>query len=426
MKNWSELDRALIWHPFSAIEGPAPLVVTKAEGIYLHTADGRRIIDGICSWWVNLHGHSHPAIAKAIYEQATTLEHVIFAGFTHPPAIELAEQLLTIVPSNQKKVFFSDNGSTAVEVAIKMAIQYWHNLGAPRKKIIAIDGAYHGDTFGAMAVGERGPFTAPFHDYLFPVEFISFPGDDQEQAIAQMKASTANDDVAAFIYEPLVQGAAGMRIYSADVLNELMSIARAQNILCIADEVFTGFGRTGHYFATDHLQHQADIMALSKGLTGGTMALGVTTCTQEIQDAFKGEAKAKTFYHGHSFTANPIACAASLASLALLKHPDCQKQIRIISALQKNFALKISSDPSIIKSESLGTLLSIELKTTVGTGYFNSLRDRIYSYFLERGILLRPLGNVLYFLPSYAFTEAEIAAVHGAIANFLNDLKNQS
>src|SRR5690606_3188545 len=318
-KEFLARDKKVIWHPFTPLTSREdPIVITNAEGVYLHTADGRRSIDAVSSWWVNLHGHSHPHIAAAVAQQASSLEHVIFAGFTHEPAIRLAEMLVDLLPANQKKIFYSDNGSTAVEVALKMAFQYWHNQGKSRDKVIALDGAYHGDTFGAMSVGERGACTAPFSKHLFDVEFLPFPYAENESDVLQaFRKKLSAGDVACFIYEPLVQGSSGMRMYSARILTQMIAAARAEGVICIADEVMTGFGRTGKMFASEFMDEMPDICCLSKGLTGGTMALGVTSCTEAIMDVYRSDDILKTFFHGHSFTANPIACAAAIASLEL-------------------------------------------------------------------------------------------------------------
>ncbi|HEX8059803.1 MAG TPA: adenosylmethionine--8-amino-7-oxononanoate transaminase [Cyclobacteriaceae bacterium] len=419
-------DHKNIWHPFSPVVGEPPIVIKSAKGIYLVTEDGKKIIDGISSWWVNIHGHSHPAIAEAIYKQAKELEHVIFAGFTHPPAIELSQKVLSILPPSQSKIFFSDNGSTAVEVALKMAIQYWHNKGTPRKKVIAIDGAYHGDTFGSMSVGGRGLFTDPFKHHLFEAAFIPFPdGTNDEQVIDRFSKLVKTGEVFAFIYEPLVQGAAGMRMYSPALLSKLMKIAKDSKVLCIADEVFTGFGRTGRLFASDHLEYQPDLVAISKGLTGGTMALGITACTEEIFEAFTSEEVTKTFFHGHSFTANPIACASANTSFDLLMTTECKSQIRMISEAQQGFVEKHKNHPLLSDIRSRGTIMALEIKTGVSTSYTNSLKYDIYKFFMNRDILLRPLGNVVYFLPSYVFTAEEIALVHKAIEDFLDFLQRR-
>jgi adenosylmethionine-8-amino-7-oxononanoate aminotransferase len=274
-----------------------------------------------------------------------------------------------------------------------------------------------------MAVGDRGPFTRAFHDHLFPVEFIPWPdGTNNKSVINAFADASANDGVAAFIYEPLIQGAAGMRVYDAELLNCLIGIAKEKEIITIADEVFTGFGRTGKLFASEYLATQPDIMALSKGLTGGTMALGITTCTKKIQSAYDSSEKFHTFFHGHSFTANPIACASALASLRILRTPACQERIMLIERAQKKFANKIKDNALIERVHQIGTIVSIELKTDSRTSYFNNLRDTMYDYFLGRDILLRPLGNVLYFLPSFAFEEKDLQVVHHAIEEFLSHM----
>jgi adenosylmethionine---8-amino-7-oxononanoate aminotransferase len=296
--------------------------------MYLHTSDGRKILDAVSSWWVNIHGHSHVYLAEALRKQALELEHVIFAGFTHKPAIILAERLLGILPDNQIKIFYSDNGSTAVEVALKMALQFWHNQNIVKKKIIAIEGAYHGDTFGAMSVSGRSSFTKAFSQFLFDVQFISFPSSGKEAgSLQQFKELAESGEVAAFIYEPLIQGTAGMRTYSKEILGSLLSEAKKNNILCIADEVMTGFGRTGKLFASDYIKEPPDIVCLSKGITGGSMPLGVTSCNEKVVAAFRSEDRSKTLFHGHSYTANPLACAVSNASLDLLLKEECMKNI---------------------------------------------------------------------------------------------------
>lgn len=419
------LDKQNVWHPFSPLNEVQDIpLVTSAQGVYLHTADGRKIIDAISSWWVNLHGHCNPTIAKAVAAQAATLEHVIFAGFTHEPAIRLSANLLSILPSGQRKVFFSDNGSTAVEVGLKMAIQYWHNRGIKKQKIIAINGAYHGDTFGSMSVAERGLFTEPFFPYLFEASFIDFPNQgNEEQVIAQFQRLIQQRDVAAFIFEPLVQAAAGMRMYSPRLLGKLISLAREYDVVCIADEVFTGFGRTGKNFATDHLENKPDIIALSKGVTGGFMPLGVTVCSGKILGAFESSAFEKTFFHGHSYTANPLACAAANASFQLLAERTCQERIGMIEQMHIAFSQSIRDNKVVSSARVLGTILAIELKTSEETAYTNSIRKKIYPFFLERNILLRPLGNVIYVLPPYVIEAAELKLVYQAIREFLEYLK---
>lgn len=422
MNNLTALDRNNVWHPFTPLRAADdPLFIQSADGVYLHTQDGRKILDAICSWWVNLHGHCHPHIADAIAAQAKKLEHVIFAGFTHEPAITLSQNLLRILPEGQRKIFFSDNGSTAVEVALKMSFQYWYNLGMQKTKVIAINGAYHGDTFGSMSVAERGLFTRPFFPFLFETTFVDFPNAENEaHVLRQFEQLLSGNDVAAFIFEPLVQAAGGMRMYSAGVLDKLVALARQKNVIAIADEVFTGFGRTGRNFATEYLHNKPDIVAMSKGITGGFLPLGVTSCAENILAAFDAADFGKTFFHGHSYTANPLACAAANASFELLTDENCQRRIAEITGKQKAFGDSVRSHPKVREARTTGTIVALELRTEDGTTYDNSLRKKIYPYFLNRNILLRPLGNVIYVLPPYVISDEQLGTVYEAINDFLD------
>jgi len=418
----TERDLAVIWHPYTQMQTALPPIpIVRGEGTCLFDEDGKKYIDAVSSWWVTIHGHAHPYIAQKVAEQLTHLEQVIFAGFTHPGAVELAERLLQILPFNQKKVFYSDNGSTAIEVAIKMCLQYWHNKGTRRTKLLAFKNAYHGDTFGAMAVSGRSAFTAPFDSMLFEVEFIDTPNAGNIDSIKR-QVSGIKEETACFVFEPLVQGSGGMLMYEARYLDELMAHCRSEGVLMIDDEVFTGFGRTGKLFACDHLGQQPDIMCFSKGLTGGTMALGLTTCTQEIYDAFLSEDKLKTLFHGHSFTANPVACSAALASLDLMLEASTMQNIKRIEASHKQFALKIKDHPKIKTTRQIGTILAMEWETGSNTSYFSSLRDRLYQYFLDAGIILRPLGNVLYILPPYCITNDELNYIYSKIEQALEEI----
>lgn len=423
MSDWLARDRKSIWHPFTPLKGmEEPLMIERAEGVNLFTDSKKKIIDAISSWWVNTHGHSNPDLAKAISEQASKLEHVIFAGFTHQPAIELAERLLEILPSNQAKIFYSDNGSTAVEVAIKMAFQYFYNQGVEKKKIIAIDGAYHGDTFGAMSVGERGPFTDPFDPYLFDVEFLDFPTTDKEEAVwNHFESLVTTGDVAAFIFEPIVQGASGMRIYSKELLDRMIKLAQAQDIICIADEVMTGFGRTGGLFASDLIESNPDIMCLSKGLTGGALAMGVTSCTDKIQEAYRSNDLMKTFFHGHSFTGNPMTCAVANASLDLLLTDKCESNRKRINDQHRSFQTLLDEHALVRNTRVLGTIIAFELNTERDTSYFNEARHHLYPYFIDKGILIRPLGNVIYLIPPYIISNTDLDFIYQTILNFLNE-----
>ncbi len=413
--SWKE--RANIWHPFGPLRGREPILIDRGEGAYLVTKQGRKILDGVSSWWVNLHGHANPIIAKAIADQASKLEQVIFAGFTHEPALELSEKLLSVLPSNQSKLFFSDDGSTAVEVALKLAIQYWHNLGEQRPKIIAMEGAYHGDTFGAMSVAERNLFSTPFDEKLFDVRFIPFPEGNGSNAIEAFRA-VCDDHTAAFIFEPLVQGAGGMRIYDKDVLNQLLAIAKEHEVVTIADEVMTGFYRTGKFFATDYLDHQPDLFCLSKGLTGGFLPMSITSVSERVVAAFDSDQLQKTFWHGHSYTANVLACAAANASFEILTSDDCQQRIQAIAAAHEAFVQEMNDHPRLAQIKSQGTILSMQIKTE-DTGYTSSIRDQLYDYFLSRDILLRPLGHVLYLLPPYVTELKDLHRVYGEIKAFL-------
>ena len=417
-----ERDMAVIWHPYTQMKtAQPPIAIVRGEGSCLYAEDGTKYIDAVSSWWVNIHGHAHPYIAQKVAEQLNKLEHAIFAGFTHPGAVELAERLLAMLPANQKKAFYSDNGSTAVEVAIKMCLQYWHNKGERRTKIVAFKNAYHGDTFGAMSVSGRSAFTAAFDSLLFEVEFIDLPNAGNIEAI-KSQISDLKSQISSFIFEPLVQGSAGMIMYNAEYLNQLMAHCRAEGVLMIDDEVFTGFGRTGKNFACDHVQVQPDIMCFSKGLTGGTMAFGLTTCTQAIYDAFLSDDKMKTLFHGHSYTANPVACAAALASLDLFVDPATQRNINRIERKHAEFAKSIIFHRAIKSTRQTGTILALEWETGGNTSYFSSLRDKLYHYFLDKGIILRPLGNVIYILPPYCITDIELDYIYQIIGQALDEI----
>ncbi|MFB9864797.1 adenosylmethionine--8-amino-7-oxononanoate transaminase [Rufibacter immobilis] len=412
----SARDQLVNWHPYTQMQtAPPPIGIVRGEGAVLYAEDGKEYIDAVSSWWVNVHGHAHPHIAERVSQQLRTLEHVIFAGFTHAPAVELSERLLRLLPPNQTRVFYTDNGSTAVEVALKMALQYWYNQGLQKTKIIAFEGSYHGDTFGAMSVSERSVFTRPFQQYLFDVEFLPVPVPGQEAAtLAKLKQILAQNDIAAFVFEPLVLGTAGMVMYAPEVLDQLLQLCQEHHVITIADEVMTGFGRTGKRFACDYLTRQPDLMCFSKGLTGGTMALGVTTCSQQVYDIFLSDDKTKALFHGHSYTANPVACAAGLASLDLVEDTSFQQNLNRISAAHAAYVKSLTGKPGIKACRQTGTILAIEFE--VGeTSYFHSLRDQLYALGLENGVLLRPLGNIIYVLSPYCITQEQLTRVYETI-----------
>lgn len=406
-------DKNSIWHPFTRQKNMAdPIAIVKGKGSLLFDEQGNSYIDAISSWWVNLHGHAHPYIAEKLYQQALELEQVIFAGFTHRPAVELAERLLAILPGNFSRIFYSDNGSTSTEVALKMAIQYWWNQDQKqRNKLIAFKNSYHGDTFGAMSVSDRSVFTLAFHELLFDVVFLDTP---TQENISELKTIIQQHAVetAAFIYEPLVQGAGGMNMYDPYLLNELLNTAKLNDIICIADEVMTGFGRTGKFFASDYMNKKPDIICLSKGLTGGTMALGVTACTDRIYQAYVDDDAMKTFFHGHSFTANPLACTAALASLDLLQKEECLLQIEKISAANISFADQLRTTELPIKDiRSLGTILAFEIDQGKKE-YLNQVSSAITKKALDAGMYIRPLGNTVYIMPPYCIEEEELEKVY--------------
>ena len=419
--NLTERDRAVIWHPYTPMKlRPNALGIVRGEGVHLYDEHGKAYIDAVSSWWVNLHGHSHPQIAQAIYQQAQTLAHCMFANLTHEPAVQLAERLLAITPGEMRHVFYSDNGSCATEIAIKMALQAFTNRAQPRRTIVALADGYHGDTFGAMSASGRGLFTEPFDDKLFNVAFIPVPTRERAaESLAALQKILANGDVAALLVEPLVQGAAGMQMHDADALSQLFAAAKAAGAYAIADEVMTGFGRTGTLFACDQLSVAPDMICLSKGLTGGTLPMAVTLCTDAVYEAFYSDDVRHALYHGHSYTANPIACAAALASLDLLLTDECAQARAMIADAHRAFADEMTTHAKIENVRTCGTILAMTLRTSSGSHYLSQERDRIYHYFLNRGVLLRPIGNVLYLIPPYCISAAQLQQIYAHIRDFL-------
>lgn len=417
MSSLTSRDARYIWHPYTQMKtAPPPLPVVRGEGALLFTEDGRALIDAISSWWVNLHGHSHPLIAARIAKQARRLEHVIFSGFTHPPAVDLAEQLLQLLPANMGRIFYSDNGSTAVEIAVKMAIQYFYNQGQDRPGVVALDGAFHGETFGAMSVSGQLSLFDPFERHLFAVDRIPAPLPGREaDSLTALDALLSRGRTAALIFEPLVMGAGGMLMYEPPALDALIACCRRHGVLTIADEVMTGFGRTGRIFACDHLDQQPDLICLAKGLTGGVLPLAATACTEAVYQAFYSDEKRHAFFHGHSFTANPLGCAAALASLELLQSDACRERIAAIEGQHLSFRQAFAGHPALADVRCCGTILALEFKTPGRTSYFNELRDRLYHFFLDRDILLRPLGNVVYAMPPYCITDGQLKEIYLAL-----------
>jgi adenosylmethionine-8-amino-7-oxononanoate aminotransferase len=421
--NLAEKDNKYIWHPYTHQKNkPDAIPIIRGKKSYLYDEKGNRYLDAVSSWWVNIHGHGNYFIAKKLFKQAKKLQQVIFTQFTHKPAVELAEKLLPHLPGSFAKVFYSDNGSTATEVALKMSLQYWQNEGVPeRKKILAFHNSYHGDTFGAMSVSERGIYTYAFKEKLFEVLFIDVPnGNNWDAILAKLNDNAI--DIACFIYEPLLQGAGGMLIYEAHHLQKLLEILKQKEIICIADEVLTGFYRTGKFFAGDYMKEKADIICLSKALTGGNMALGITACTQRIFNSFVSDDKMATFFHGHSFTANPLACTAGLASLELLLKNKCQDRIKNIIESHKDFCEELKSFEamgSIKNVRQCGTVMAFEIVTKNADNYLNSIVNDVLYFSMKNGIYLRPMGNTLYVMPPYTTTKKQLRKIYNVIIEFL-------
>ena len=430
--NVADRDRGVLWHPYTQMQtAPAPIPIVRAQGVYLYTEDGRKILDGISSWWVNIHGHSHPKLNEALAAQARDMEHVLFAGFTHRPAVELAERLLAILPRGMARIFYSDNGSTAVEVALKLAYQYWQNRGQQRRTFIALHHAYHGDTAGAMSVSEDSLFTRPFASMLFPVVRAHAPycyrcplglnrATCQIDCLGDLEArlKESGDSVAAVLVEPMLQGAGGMIVWPSEFLAGVRRLCDSYGTLMIADEVLTGFGRTGKMFACEHAGVSPDIICLSKGLTAGYLPMGATAATSAIYEAFLSDDRSKTFFHGHSYTANPLACAVGLASLDIFREEGtlervCALERRLRAGLEPLRQFDQVGDVRVI-----GGVGIVEMRTD-HPGYLNDFGPRITAAALERGLLLRPLGNILYFMPPYAITAEETDWAIEQIADLL-------
>lgn len=417
----SERDKKHNWHPYTQHKTAQfhPAIV-KGKDALLWDENGKEFIDAIASWWVNPYGHSNQVIADAIYKQLTTLEHVLFGGFTHEPAVLLSEKLMEILPKNQKKIFYSDNGSTAVEIAIKATLQFFYNKREKRTKIIAFENAFHGDTFGAMAASGITFFTEAFKGSLIDVIRIPVPTKGSEtQSILALEKAIATNECAAFVFEPLVQGAAGMVMYAADVLDSMIALCKENTVFTIADEVMTGFGKTGKNFACDYLNNKPDMMCLSKALTGGTIPMAITTFTQEIFDGFWDDDVNKALFHGHTFTANPTGCAAALASIALLQKAEMQNNIQRINQQHLKFQEQIKMHPKVKTTRVLGVIFALEIKRETEESYYGDFRNKLYNFFIENGIILRPVGNIVYILPPYIISDTQLEKVYKTVEKAL-------
>lgn len=415
--------RSPIWHPFTQhAVMPEMTKITESSGAYLTKPDGEKLLDAIASWWVVTHGHCHPHVIGAIKDQAEKLDQVIFAGHTHEPAERLAQQLLKCTPDGLDYVFFSDSGSTSVEVALKMALGYWHHLQEDRKRIVVMENSYHGDTIGTMSVGERGVFNQPYNPLLFDVAKVPFPSVGKEQdALDALEELCSKGDVAAFIVEPLVLGAGGMLMYSAETLRALYQICRKHNVLFIADEVMTGWGRTGKMFACEHAQITPDIACYSKGLTGGSLPLAVTMCSAAIYDEHYSMDRSKTFFHSSSYTANPIACAAAVANLEIWENEPVHERIAKLMEMQAAGLARFRDDDRFTNLRQTGTIAAMDINVK-DHGYLSDIGPRLYALFQKKNLLLRPLGNTLYSMPPYCVTQEDIDLIYDAIAEAADEL----
>lgn len=410
-----ERDKKHLWHPLTQHKlHPNHLAITKAEGVLLYDENGKSYIDGIASWYTCMYGHCNPYIIECITKQLSKLDQVVFSGFTHEPAVEMSEALMAILPSNQEKMFFSDNGSTSVEVAVKMAMQYHFNQGNKRSKIIAFEDAFHGDTFGAMSVSDLSVYNGAFQDFLLTIDRIDVPTKENFASVKEnFKTLLETREVLAFVFEPLVQGAASMKMYSAELLDELISMANNYDVITVADEVMTGFGKTGKNFASEYLNNFPDIMCLSKSLTGGVVPMALTTCSQKVYDAFYADEIKKGFFHGHTYSANPLGCTAIKAGIELLTSDEMQNNIKRIEVKHATFDSKIKNHPKVKSTRRLGVIFALDLNVEMDR--YGSLRDQLFSFFMDNGVCLRPLGNTIYILPPFIITDEELNKVYEVI-----------
>jgi len=435
--NLSDRDRASLWHPYTQMKtAPDSIPVVRGEGVWLYSEDGRRFLDGTSSWWVNIHGHSHPKLNEALTSQARRIEHVMFAGVTHEPAVELAERLTSILPSGLTRIFYSDNGSTAVEAALKMAYQYWQNRGKrSRREFVALNHAYHGDTVGAMSVSGDSVFTKAFSPLLFDVHRAYSPYCFRcplglERSSCQIDClqglrrllETQYDSIAAVIVEPMLQGAGGMIVWPKEFLSGVRELCDRYDVLMIADEVLTGFGRTGRMFACEHAEISPDIVCLSKALTGGYLPLAVTAATEKVYEAFLSNDRSKALFHGHSYTANPLGCAVAIASLKLFDEEQTLQRVQRMEAQFKVRLDRLWAHPMIANVRGIGGVAVMELRTA--GGYLDEIGPKLTREFVARGLLLRPMGNILYFMPPYAITNLEVDWAFDQIGEVLSTVEN--
>jgi len=408
-------DQKHLWHPLTQHKiAPHALPIVKAKGSILYAEDGKEYIDGIASWYTAMYGHCNEFITEKVAAQMQNLDQVVFSGFTHEPAVELSEALIEILPKNQQKLFFNDNGSTATEIGIKMALQYHHNQGQNRKVMLAFEEGFHGDTFGAMSVSGLSVYNGAFKEHFIKVLRIPVPtGQNNGEVLERLKKLISENNIAGFIYEPLVQGAAAMKMHDAAGLDEILKVCKENDIICVADEVMTGFGKTGKFFASDYLKTKPDVMCLSKALTAGLLPMGLTTCTQKVYDAFYDEDIAKGLFHGHTYSANPPACAAAIAGIELLVSEEIQGDIQRVIYAHRGFDARIKDHPKVINRRQLGVIYAFDLNVKMER--YGNLRNELFKHFMEHGIFLRPLGNTIYILAPFTIKDAELDKIYKTI-----------
>ncbi|MBQ4819814.1 adenosylmethionine--8-amino-7-oxononanoate transaminase [Aquimarina sp. MMG016] len=415
-----ERDKKHLWHPLTQHKiHPEALPIVKAKGALLYDENGKEYIDGIASWYTAMYGHCNDFVLQRAQEQMQQLDQIVFSGFTHKPAIELSEKLIDILPDNQQKIFFSDNGSTANEVGIKMALQYHFNKGEKRNTIIAFEDGFHGDTFGAMSASGLSVYNGPFEDFFIDVQRIPTPNKENfEYVMKELFEIITTYDVAAFIYEPLVQGANAMHMFEAEYLDQILQVCQGNDIITIADEVMTGFGKTGKNFASEYIETKPDIISMSKALTAGFVPMAITSCTQEIYDAFLDDSVGKAFFHAHTYSANPIACAVAIAGIELLQSKEIQENIQRIITSHQGFNTKIKDHPKVKTTRQKGIIYALDLNVEMDR--YGKKRYEIFNHFMQKGIFLRPLGNTIYILAPYVVTEDQLNQVYDSILDLLD------
>ena len=420
--NLSERDKKHIWHPLTQHKlNPSMLGIVKAKGALLYDENDKEYVDGIASWYTSVYGHCNDYIIERVQAQMQQLDQVVFSGFTHEPAVRLSEELIKILPNNQEKLFFSDNGSTATEIGIKMALQFHFNRGEKRPIMLAFEEGFHGDTFGAMSVSSLSVYNGPFEDFFIEVERIPVPTKNNiQQILAHLEARLQKNDIAGFIYEPLVQGAAAMKMHGASELDLILKLLKEYGVLTIADEVMTGFGKTGRHFASDHLSTKPDIICLSKALTAGLMPMAVTSCTLEVYDAFYSDEISKGLFHGHTYTANPLACTSALAGVTLLQSSAMQANIRRIMASHQQFDSTIKNHPKVANTRQCGIIYALDLDVKMER--YGNLRDRLFRHFMDNGVFLRPLGNTIYISAPYVITDEQLHKIYDTITSALDNI----